>query len=64
MIQMHVSDFILVGLASLRVKELVGTLVICPDCSYSLTFEGSGFKSECRPTGFGKKGNMCAIIFR
>jgi len=58
MIRIHVSRFICVALARMRVKEeVVGSPIICPDCSYSLRFQGSGFMSETRLTGFGKKGN-------
>jgi hypothetical protein len=39
MFQIPVSNFF-VALARLRVKEVVGTPVICPDYSYSLRFEG------------------------
>jgi hypothetical protein len=43
MIQIHVSNFIYVALVRLRVKEVIGSPDICPDCNYSLSFKVGRF---------------------
>ena len=63
MIKIHDSNFICGALAKLRVDEVVGSPVICPGCSYSLRFQGSGFKSESRLTSFRKKRKCVNYVF-